>query len=484
MEKIAVIGGGLGGLTAGALLAKRGFHVTLLEQHNIVGGCATVFKRKGGFTCEVGLHEMDGVYTTPFVKSVFEELNVYGNVEFVKPDEFFKIYGKEGEFTMPDGLDEAKEALHKKFPKEKRAIESYFKVVEDVAECYNRLADLKWYHYLLFPFFFASLLKYKNRTVMEVLDSITNNDELKLILNGNVQYYDDTPQNLSFLLHCVAQHSYFIGGGWFIKGGSSQLSRYLERVIEENGGEIVTRATVTGLTRNSVTYTLKREQKTMEANRVVSNISPADTYRLYNMPVATEKTVAGSMSTVYIGFSKNLKEVYGKRPYSNFFMEEVSSCKDLETTVEKDILERDFVFVDYSQVDSRLTDESKSFGSACFTDELENWEGLDNEAYKAKKEQLIDVTLNRLEKHYSGIKDLVEYKEAATPKTMVRYVKTPNGTAYGYKPTSKQFFRIPEVKSKKVDNLYFTGQFVISGGFSPAVISGKMCCDAIAKVVE
>ena len=59
MKNVVIIGGGLGGLTAGALLSKQGYSVTLLEQHNIVGGSATQFKRRGGFNVEVGLHEMD-----------------------------------------------------------------------------------------------------------------------------------------------------------------------------------------------------------------------------------------------------------------------------------------------------------------------------------------------------------------------------------------------------------------------------------------
>jgi len=62
VKRVVIIGAGLGGLTAGALLAKEEYKVTILEQHSVVGGCATTFKRKGGYTCEVGLHEMDAAY--------------------------------------------------------------------------------------------------------------------------------------------------------------------------------------------------------------------------------------------------------------------------------------------------------------------------------------------------------------------------------------------------------------------------------------
>ena len=55
-----VIGAGLGGLTAGAQLAKEGKKVLLIEQHSIPGGCATTFKRKD-LKIEVGLHMIDGL---------------------------------------------------------------------------------------------------------------------------------------------------------------------------------------------------------------------------------------------------------------------------------------------------------------------------------------------------------------------------------------------------------------------------------------
>jgi len=196
MKNIIIIGGGLGGLTSGALLAKEGFKVTLLEQHNIVGGCATTFKRKGGFTCEVGLHEMDGVYSNPSIKSIFERLGVYKNIEFIKPNEFFKINSCFGEFVMPDGVENAKNALKQKFPEETKVIDEYFKIIFEISECFEKLSNLKWYHYLFFPFLFAPILKYKNKSVTEVLDNLTKNEELKLILNANVQYYNDSPDTL------------------------------------------------------------------------------------------------------------------------------------------------------------------------------------------------------------------------------------------------------------------------------------------------
>ena len=480
MKKITIIGAGLGGLTAGALLTKNGYKVTLLEQHNIVGGCATTFKR-GDFTCEVGLHEMESVYTNPVITDIFNQLEVYKNVEFVKPNEFFSVTTKNSTFIMPDGLEEAKNALISKFPSEKSGIEKYFSIITHIAKNLETLQSASWYHFTLFPILFWRILYYKPKSVTEVLDSIINNEELKLILNSNVQYYNDTPDTLSFLLHAVAQHSYFNGGGWFIKGGSGRLSDYLATIITNNGGEIITKATVTACSNNSVTYTKKRESITIQSDIVVSNLSPEQTYELYNIKYREKRELSNSILTIYLGFNKNLKDVYGKRAYSNFLFDDIESIGEFNTQMRQDISQRGFVFVDYSQVDSNLAPSDKSFGVICMADFIEDWQNLDKASYKAKKQELIDATLQKLEKHYPNISNLVEYAEVGTAKTVKRYIKTPNGTAYGFKPTPKQFFRIPKSKSNKVDNLYFVGQWITAGGFSPAITSGLLCFDQINK---
>ena len=469
MKNITIIGAGLGGLTAGALLSKRGHNVSILEQHTIVGGCATVFKRKGGFSCEVGLHEMDGVYTNPHIVHIFKELGVYDAIEFVKAPEFFETHTKNGSFLMPDGVQNAKGALIEKFPHESKGIEHYFKIIEQISSSLEKLQNASWYHYALFPFLFWDILFYKPKSVSDVLNKLLKDEELKQLLNSNVGYYNDTPDTLSFLLHSVAQYSYYNGGGYFIKGGSAKLSEYLAQVVRDNGGEVITRANVLKCSKNRVEYLHKKEHKQLSCDIVVSNISPQQSYELYGIEYQETKPLGDALLSIYLGFSQNLKEVYGKRAYSNFILGE-------------DAFEKTLTFVDYSQIDSELTKEShKSFGVITLVDNLAEWKSLSEQEYKQKKDSILKSSLQRLEKYYPNILNLVEYAEVGTAKTVKRYIKTPNGTAYGFKPTPKEFFRIPKVKSNKVDNLYFVGQWVIAGGFSPSIVSGLLCCEKIER---
>ena len=87
---VIVIGGGLGGLTAGAKLAKEGKQVLLLEQHDRPGGCATTFRRKD-FTFEVGLHEMDGMDGRDMKTRVFRDLGVLDLCTFLTVPEFYRF---------------------------------------------------------------------------------------------------------------------------------------------------------------------------------------------------------------------------------------------------------------------------------------------------------------------------------------------------------------------------------------------------------
>ncbi len=128
-----IVGGGLGGLTAGATLSKFGRKVLLLEQHYIPGGCATSFKRKD-FVMEVGLHELDGLFEKDAKVQIFDLLEINKFIEFKQVPEFFNVKWNGTEFTFPHGNERAQELLIEKFPSETKGIKSFFKLINGVLE--------------------------------------------------------------------------------------------------------------------------------------------------------------------------------------------------------------------------------------------------------------------------------------------------------------------------------------------------------------
>ena len=485
MSEICIIGAGLGGLTSGALLAKAGYKVTILEQHYVVGGAATAFKRKG-YTCEVGLHEMDGLYTDKNKKNIFETLGVYENIEFVKVPEFFRTKMKNLDFIMPENDKDAIASLIEKYPEEEKNIKKYFETISNISKEMGGVVRMKWWQKALFPFLYPNIFKYRAMSTKDAFDGIFDSEELKMLLNTNIGYYHDFVDSFSFLYHALGQNSYFTGGGWFIKGGSQKLSDYLAQVITDNGGEVIKRANVTSISEKNgkkiISYTHKKQNLELESDILVSNASPMQTYKMANIDFEPEKKIIGnSLITVFIGFKNNVKSVYGKRPYSNFYFKEIEDINSYQNNLRKDITERGFTFVDYSQIDSGLTTDDKSFGVLCGVDYLEDWNNLSEDEYAAKKQKLADIYFDELEKDYPNIREHIDFYEVGTAKTMQRYLKTDNGTAYGFAPTPEQFLKRPKVKSELIDNLYFTGAWVIGGGFSPAISSGGLCYKNIVR---
>jgi phytoene dehydrogenase-like protein len=122
---IIIIGAGLGGLIAGAKLSREGKKVLLIEQHNRPGGCATTFKRKN-FTFEVGLHEMHGPSPSDLKTKIFNDLDVFNNVEFIRIPEFYRFVNDRVEVIIPHDPELAIDRLSGLFPQETDGIKAYF----------------------------------------------------------------------------------------------------------------------------------------------------------------------------------------------------------------------------------------------------------------------------------------------------------------------------------------------------------------------
>ena len=470
---VIVIGGGLGGLTAGAKLAKEGRKVLLIEQHNRPGGCATTFKR-GDFTLEVGLHEMDGPAPGDMKTKIFNDLGVFNNVGFIPVPEFYRFINDRYQVTIPHDPVIAAEGLSALFPDESSGIKAYF---DQILNPKKKSGDPR----------------NTDISTGEFLDSIINNDDLKLILLGNLGYFHDDPYSLSLAYYTIAQGSYYSGGASFIRGGSQMLSDYLAGYIRSHGGEVLLNHIVTEITMQDdkvtgVSYRQKNVMQKLEAGAdeiIANNAIPAvadilpDFWGKSLHDEINDMKTGASLLTVYFGFSKPLREL-GHQFYSTFIYDSsVKSPKDILRNNREDFAKRSYTFVDYGQIDSGLAPRGKSVGAICCIDYLDDWERLDRKDYDSKKREVAEVFCSRLEKLIPGIGEIIEYREVGTPATVKRYTLNPGGAVYGFaqNPSRKSSDSI-----KKPDNLHFASAWgKTGGGFSGAIFGGYLCAYNILR---
>lgn len=472
---VIIIGAGLGGLTAGAKLAKEGKRVFLIEQHDRPGGCATTFKRKD-FTMEVGLHEMDGLDRDDMKTKVFTDLGVFDEVEFLKVPEFYHFIQGEYGFTMPHDPQQAIVKLRADFPDEEEGIRAYFEKL--MSKPKKMLED-----------------DHVEISVGEFLDSIIRNDRLKLILLGNLGYFHDDPYTLSLSYYTMAQGSYFRGGGNFIRGGSQKLSDYLAKYIVKNGGKVLLKHLVKDILIEDdkavgVRYVKKSTPELFiedyAGDIIANNAIPTVAHEM--LPEAfgkklTEQVeslqIGASLLTLYLGFKKSLKDI-GSQYYSYFLYDEsVKSQADILKNNRGDFENRSFTFVDYSQLDSDLAPPSKSVGAVCCIDYQDDWENLSGEEYRKRKEEVAQIFIDKLDKMIPGLKEQIEYYEIGTAKTVGKYILTPQSAVYGFAQTPA-YFMMSKIDS--IDHLHFASAWTkIGGGFSGAIFSGYMCAYGIIR---
>ncbi|MBT8182774.1 MAG: NAD(P)/FAD-dependent oxidoreductase, partial [Eudoraea sp.] len=180
-----------------------------------------------------------------------------------------------------------------------------------------------------------------------------------------------------------------------------------------------------------------------------------------------------SLLCMYFGFNQKLDQ-FGVKYYSNFIKgEDVKTLKDVHPNQLGNWDKRSFIFVDYEKVDAGLAPADKAAGVICAVDYLKYWENLSDEAYKAKKEEVAQILIRRLEEQFPGIRESIEYYEVSTPKTIKRFTANPSGAVYGFAQTleltaSKRFrnnFLVP--------NLYFASAWAFpGGGFEGSVTGG------------
>ncbi len=486
-----VIGGGLAGLTAGATLSKFGKKVLLLDQHHKPGGCATTFKR-GDFIIEVGLHEMCGFEKEGAIKQIFNMLEVDQQVEFLQVPELYAVLSDQEKFVFPHGYDAATKALIDKYPEEEKGIKRFMKFIEGIRKEGVKLPRTPLKRKLLYPLMpllYPNLVQASRHTVGSWLDKYIGNEKAKLDMVAHIAYWGDDPYTLSMFYFGLPISSFIGSGGYFVKGGSQQLSDHLAAYIEKKGGsvllgkkaeKIITKnGRVTGITWLD-SFNDNLEPVTVSCDNVVANCAIPVVPDMLDEPYTSllkEKigsmTISFSLLCLYLGFKSDIA-AFGVQHYSNYIKgDDVKSLKDVHPNYRGDWSKRSFIFVDYSKIDAQLAPSGKSVGAICCADYLKDWDGLRKEDYKAKKEEVAQILLGRLEKQFPGIRESIEYYEVATPKTIKRFTSNTAGSVYGFAQSKEQSGTKRFRNNFLIPNLYFASAWAFpGGGFEGSIMAG------------
>ena len=504
---IVIVGAGLGGLTAGAILARAGRKVLVIEKGNSVGGAASSYK-VGDLFVEGSLHETTDPNDPRDPKhAVLTRAGVLDAVKWTAADAVYEVRGGPlgHALAVPDSFDGARRALIERFPNARDGIDNLFAEMTHIAAAMGKVSGDDSTSGNPFEALRATLDEPARQgwtlSLAQKLDRTFGNDEaVKCAIAANLCYYHDDPKTLWWIFFALAQGGYLQSGARYIHGGSQRLSSALARTIKKAGSDAVLRRVVTAIAPGengapfTITHTAKdgSDPQTVEATQVICNNAPDSIAGLLPDAAATpfrahyaDRSPSISVFMLTLGLSKPPREL-GFTHYSTQLLPDwmisLDDYAQAAPLLRGEPAEKmpPLAIVDYAAIDSGVPAPPYVL-SIIAPDRLANWKGLDQDSYRAKRARWQDALIAYIDSRYPGLAHAVTNASFNTAWSVRQYLGTPHGAVYGFAPTPPSSLSECPARSPQtpIAGLYLSSAHAGFGGYTGVIAAAGQCADMI-----
>ncbi|MDY0290193.1 MAG: FAD-dependent oxidoreductase [Sphaerochaeta sp.] len=487
---VLVIGGGLSGLAAASLLAKRGLRVGVVDKGYQPGGSCGAFRR-GSATFDQGSSMLYGWGERGFNAHRFVFNALEEPIDIIRHELLYAVHFKGRKISFHTDIDAFIEELALAFPTQRASIQRFYHDMEKIythvmvenpsygtPDEQDKIEGLK--ALLRHPISYARFLGYLNKGARTLLEKyFTDPDIFNFFDKLTSTYCYATVEEAPAILATVMFVDNHIGGSYYPAGSTLFLSGKLEKSIEEHGGTMI----------------MEREVKAILFSGGKPNGVLLDDGRELH---AQELVYSGTVWNLYDKLIPKEETTEAERTWAASQVPTYPSVV-LYTTVSRDAIPSDMQPIEMLVGNPKELDESEvtiyspsiDDRSICSEDEhvlmaigpsFRNWKDADDETYARMKEQEKERLIQVIEKRIPGFKEAITFSEVATPRTIERYTMKNGGSVAGPKMMLGQHMFKRMHTRTRWDSLYCCGESTVMGTGTPTVtVSGVSAANAILK---
>lgn len=483
---MVVIGAGLGGLCCAVELARQGFEVAVLEQHDKPGGYAHGFQRKG-YRFDASLHHLGGLDKGAMGRGLLKELGVLDKLDLQRRDQLLRVELPDLDLTLPNNPAALLRALGDRFPHQRAGLRGLFEAL--------RLLKRHVTGPFVDPNFDVPVqerlsTQWADRTIGELVGEHIDDPQLAAVLTAPWTYIGLPPSQAAASFGACVLGSTWMEGAWRLRGGGAALSRALVERLEELGGRCQLQASVAHVLVEDgrVTGVALADGQQVRAGVVISNANPVQTYRELvpegAIPPRVIERLDGlepsvSFYALYLGLSC-LPSAVGIDQDEHFVLQSGEPDEAWAKLQAGEIEDTDWSIASFERADP---DAAPSGGGVVTVMELTpaaDWIELDRSTYRQRKAKVKERLLAKVCRRFPGLADHIAVTELATPRTMWRYTRNHQGAVYGYAQRPDQAGRKRLSNRAPLPGLFLTGAWTwAGGGYEGALMSGLQSADAV-----